>query len=181
MAQPLDVDHPYQFRQTHNFALAGDVDWVKFQAVAGRKYRIETTNLGTACRTNVNLYGSDGTSLLVTSSNTMSPKPGSQIVWTCTQSGTFYVSVRHQDPLAQGPATNYGQARLFGSSLGLREIQGQHHLESPVTLGENFPADADLRAQFPLRVGDKTIADRPDALQLPQGFFGDLETSAGGP
>jgi hypothetical protein len=103
----MSPTHIYEFRQTHNFAVAGDVDWVKFQAVAGRRYAIDVMNLGATCLIQMSLYKPDGTTLIIATGSDPSPKPGSKIAWSCSQSGIYYVSVRHKDPAASGHDTNY--------------------------------------------------------------------------
>ena len=42
-----DTDQAFSSRQTHNLYQAGDVDWIKFDAVQGRKYTIRVFNRGT--------------------------------------------------------------------------------------------------------------------------------------
>ncbi|MBI4318450.1 MAG: pre-peptidase C-terminal domain-containing protein [Chloroflexi bacterium] len=92
--------------QTHNFHVAGDVDWVKFAATAGISYVVETSNLGTASDTIIYLYGTDGTTV-ITSDDDSGPGSGSRIEWTASSNGTYYILVRHYSNSRYGSNTNY--------------------------------------------------------------------------
>ena len=50
--------------QAHNFHDTRDPDWVKFYSIAGHTYSIQTSNVGSNCDTVIEIYGSDGTTLL---------------------------------------------------------------------------------------------------------------------
>jgi subtilisin family serine protease len=69
----------------------GDVDWFKFQAVAGRTYVI-STQLGTLSNSALCLYGPDGTTLLARNSGS-GASLASQITWTAPAGGTYYLAV----------------------------------------------------------------------------------------
>lgn len=60
-ASDLAVDGP---RMIHQFYREGDEDWVRFMAVAGRRYRLTTDNLSVFADPLMQLYASDGQSLL---------------------------------------------------------------------------------------------------------------------
>ena len=55
--------------QHHNFDKAGDVDWVKFYVLANTFYGIEVLDTGSKCNPIIELYDSDGTTLLRKESN----------------------------------------------------------------------------------------------------------------
>ncbi|RKX24102.1 MAG: hypothetical protein DRP45_08960, partial [Candidatus Zixiibacteriota bacterium] len=50
--------------QTHNFDIAGDQDWVKFDAVGGQRYVLQTENVGGYADTVLYVYDTDGSTLL---------------------------------------------------------------------------------------------------------------------
>ena len=60
----IEPDDVYNFRQTHNFDTAGDVDWIRLDTVSGNQYVVSTTNLGSECDTALSAYESDGTTLI---------------------------------------------------------------------------------------------------------------------
>lgn len=105
-ANLIDVDHIYNFRQTHNFYQDGDNDWVKFNAVADKEYTIETTNLGSGSDTYIYLYDTDGTTE-ITHDDDGGQGVASKIVWKCFQTGTYFVRIRHYDSLVSGHHTNF--------------------------------------------------------------------------
>lgn len=90
LIQPNGVVHH------HNFYGDGDEDWVKFQAQAGQSYIIETLNLRFMADTILELYDTDGTTLLVRDDNSSgSDTWGSFIQWTAPADGIYYVRVRN--------------------------------------------------------------------------------------
>jgi len=93
--------------QTHNFHVPGDQDWVSFPAstsVLG--YAIETSNLGFGSDTYMELYDTDGTTLIA-SDDDGGVGLASRIDWAPPVDGTYYVKVRHFSSSASGPDTNY--------------------------------------------------------------------------
>lgn len=90
--------------QTHNFHATGDADWVKFAMTTGGTYTIATSNLGASNDTYMYLYDTNGTTILDQDDDSGTDW-GSQIVWTATQSGTYYVRVRHYS--STGGCTGY--------------------------------------------------------------------------
>jgi hypothetical protein len=73
---------------------AGDVDWFQVEAQEGVAYVIETACLDEACDTVVELYGTDG-STLIAADDDGGVGLGSRIVWTAQTSGTYYIPVLH--------------------------------------------------------------------------------------
>ena len=81
-------------KQTHTFAPLGDQDWMKFDAVNGTAYVIETFKVGgVSVDTVVDLYGPDDGDTHVAYNDDGGEGLCSLIVWTCSASGTYYVSV----------------------------------------------------------------------------------------
>lgn len=81
--------------QTHTFHQGGDYDWIKFNALAGQTYVIETSNLSSEADTFIYLYDTDGQTVIT--NNDDSYGLASRIQWTFTQNGTYFVMVRHYD------------------------------------------------------------------------------------
>jgi len=50
--------------QSHNFHQNSDADWVIFRTISGKKYEIKTDNLQSRCDVMIELYDTDGISLL---------------------------------------------------------------------------------------------------------------------
>lgn len=92
--------------QRHNFTSRGDQDWVKFQASAGVTYTIRTANLGRSADTILELYGSDGTTLLQANDDTANSL-ASRISWRAPATGTYYLRVRNWNPNTVGCGTSY--------------------------------------------------------------------------
>ncbi len=68
-------------------------DWVKFSAVSGAVYTIYTCDLSGGCDTVLELYDADGQ--LVASDDDGGDEPlASRILWTCPESGTYWLLVR---------------------------------------------------------------------------------------
>ena len=111
--------------QTHNFHVAGDNDWVKFDATSGRQYTIETANLGSGSDTYMYLYSTNGSTQLAEDDDGGGGL-ASRIGWTAPGNGTYYVRVRHYSSSASGSNTNYdisvrdtGGGRGGGGNLAL--------------------------------------------------------------
>ena len=82
----------------HAFCVANDQDWVKFTATAGTAYTLETLNLAVDTDTNLDLYKSDGTTLVA--SNDDGPVGvASRIDYTPTVTGTYLLKARALDSL----------------------------------------------------------------------------------
>ncbi len=93
--------------QYHNFGTQGDVDWIKFNAEAGKTYTIDTLNLGSNCDTVMTLYAPDGTTFI--DFNDDFDSLASRIDFECPQgkSGTYYVKIRHYNYYEYGVGTGY--------------------------------------------------------------------------
>lgn len=93
-------------KQHHDFHVAGDLDWVRFNATAGMAYVIETSDLGPGCDTYLYLYSTDGITE-IESDDDGGDGFGSLIEWECTTDGVYYVMVRHYYEEAIGLSTFY--------------------------------------------------------------------------
>ncbi|MHC1570747.1 MAG: S8 family serine peptidase, partial [Methermicoccaceae archaeon] len=92
--------------QHHNFHVAGDHDWVKFNATANTTYKIETSGLGPDCDTYLYLYSTDGTTEMVHNDDN-GYSLASLIIWKFGAAGTYYVMVRDYSTSACGNDTYY--------------------------------------------------------------------------
>ncbi len=95
--------------------IAGGVDWYKFQAVAGTTYTF-STQLGTLSGTVLNLYGSDGATVLL-SNGSAAANSASKIAWTPTTSGTYYLVVAAGGSAKTGTYTLSLQSQTAGLTL----------------------------------------------------------------
>ncbi len=94
--------------QVHNFCFDNS-DWLQFDAVQGNVYKITTLSLGTETDTQLILYDTDGSSILLFHDNMgnteaethtvdlesdFPPNPASEIVWETQVTGTYFIKVR---------------------------------------------------------------------------------------
>jgi subtilisin family serine protease len=93
-------------RQTRNFYVAGDVDWVKVNLVAGTQYIIQTSNLGANSDTYLCLYDVNGSTLVACDDNGAGGL-ASRLAWISYMSSTYYLKVHHVSSSASGQTTNY--------------------------------------------------------------------------
>ncbi|MEA3421897.1 MAG: hypothetical protein U9Q97_09520 [Acidobacteriota bacterium] len=93
-------------KQTHDFHVPGDQDWLKFNATKDSFYTVETTELGPGSDTYLYLYDTDGISEIERNDDG-GIGLASKIIWNCSISGTYYVMVRHYSSSAFGPDTRY--------------------------------------------------------------------------
>lgn len=91
--------------QMHNICPAGDQDWAKIELTAGQIYVIRTANLGFAADTVLELWDGQGNRIAV--NDDYDYVRASRIVFEPSVSGGYYVMVRHHEPTAAGPNTNY--------------------------------------------------------------------------
>jgi len=99
--------------QHHNFDKAGDVDWVKFYVLANTFYGIEVLDTGSKCNPIIELYDSDGTTLLRKESNC--PIVGQTFLglYKFLKEGFYYVKLSNCDSDVYGTGTEYN-LRLWG-------------------------------------------------------------------
>ncbi|MEF3274860.1 MAG: M4 family metallopeptidase [Chloroflexus sp.] len=78
--------------QSHNFHIAGDQDWVTFNAVAGTVYTIQTSGLQSNADTVLGLFGNNG-SLLLAQNDDYGGTRASRISWLATTNAPLHVRV----------------------------------------------------------------------------------------
>jgi hypothetical protein len=83
-----------------------DEDWVKFDAVIGDNYLIETTPLSELTGTILELYASDGTTL-ITGSQSQEIGEQAKIIWKSDRQGLVYMRARHLDGAIAGNIVSY--------------------------------------------------------------------------
>jgi sugar lactone lactonase YvrE len=93
--------------QSHNFHDAGDQDWVKFYGISREIYEIKTSNLGIRCDTVIELYDTDGTTLLIGPWNWGFEGEDELMNWVCPADGVYYVRVYHYGEEVFGEDTEY--------------------------------------------------------------------------
>ena len=92
--------------QTHTIHIANDNDWVKFDAVAGNQYVIQTANLGSNMDTYLHLYDTNGTTELARDDDSGGGY-ASRIGWLAPASGTYFVRAHHYSGTLFGAGANY--------------------------------------------------------------------------
>ncbi len=83
--------------QHHTIHKPGDTDWIKFYAYAKQIYRIKVSNLCLICDLIIELYDTDGNTLLI-SDNDKNREGDNFFEWECPKDGVYYVKIRHSDP-----------------------------------------------------------------------------------
>ncbi len=115
-AAPLALEEA----QEHNLCGMGDEDWVQFQAETGKSYRISTNPLGGGAAVHLQLYNTDGYSLL----GEQIPADfgtAASLDWIAPADGTYYLRLLPIDPGLSGPGARY-QVKV--ESLGQVFIPG---------------------------------------------------------
>ncbi len=79
--------------QSHNFHDVGDLDWVKFYGLSSEIYKIKAYSLGVFCDGIIEVYDSDGSTLLAGPKNDAGPGEDEYVEWTCPQDGVYYVKI----------------------------------------------------------------------------------------
>ncbi|MFN8474916.1 MAG: pre-peptidase C-terminal domain-containing protein [Anaerolineae bacterium] len=110
-ARPITTDGS---PQSHNFTPDGDSDWVRFDAVPGEPYVIQTSNLSGDCDTVLHLYDTDGVTELTTNDD-YGVGPGSRITYIFPRAGTYYARVHHYRSNRSGRGTSYSLSVTRGA------------------------------------------------------------------
>jgi subtilisin family serine protease len=119
--------------------IQGDVDWFKFQAVAGKTY-IFTTQLGTLRDSILKLYDRNGTTVLATNDDYGSTL-ASRIQWTARTTGTYYVGVGAYGNAYTGTYTLNAQLQTT-STTGIRSLSLENPLESAASVSAVMESQA---------------------------------------
>ncbi len=117
----------------YRFDYPSDADWIKFAATSGKSYAIELLNQGCLCQPELDLYGTDATTLI-------HPEPyRGSILWTATASGLYYVKVRSLDPAGYGANTAFSlRVRAFSNPPDAYEPDDSWASARPASLGASY-------------------------------------------
>ena len=80
----------------HTFHASDDVDWIKFSIApvdVGTAFKLHTVGLGPTNDTVMELYSSDGTTLLLSNDDEAPEAYSSKILWTPSSAGTYYIKI----------------------------------------------------------------------------------------
>ncbi len=117
--------------QSHTLHIGGDVDWLKFEAVAGKTYTIETFS-AVYTDTKLYLYGTDGTSQLAYNDDKSNQSRISD--WVCSTSETYYIKVTGND------ATETGDYNITLRSVwGADTFEPDNAMGTATTIDEGSP------------------------------------------
>jgi len=95
-----------QCPQHHEFDMAGGIDRVTFQASAGEDYRIEIRNPGNYCNAKLEIYDTDGTSLL-TSLDGSGLGTEQTLQYRFEKDGNYSLKISNVKPNASGQTAGY--------------------------------------------------------------------------
>jgi hypothetical protein len=95
--------------QAHNFDVADDHDWVKFEVLSGGTYKLYTENLSPMCDTVLELYGSTlgGLGSLIAEKDEGGDNYGESYLSLHLDPGLYFVKVRHYSAAVFGEDTEY--------------------------------------------------------------------------
>ncbi|MBI1249468.1 S8 family serine peptidase [bacterium] len=122
---------------------AGDVDYFRFSAVAGKTYVIDTSHSSMAGSI-LSLYGSNGATKLTQDAS--GDSSGSKLVWTASATGTVYVAVKGATNSEVGNySISIAESSPFKLNSGTLAIVGTdgndtvevHHTSSTITVSMN--------------------------------------------
>jgi len=99
------------------FDISQDEDWFKFDATAGVTYNIQTTNLTAGVDTILEIYNTDGITLMTTDDNSGGGL-ASRLLWQAPAGGTYFVRVK------QGAGSIYGCDAAYNLSVISPTISG---------------------------------------------------------
>ncbi len=88
------------------FDIVQDEDWFKFDAVAGTRYVVQTSNLASGVDTIAQVYDLDGVTVLASDDNSGGGK-ASRLTWQAPLSGTYFIRVSRAAGGAYGCSATY--------------------------------------------------------------------------
>ncbi|MCP4105137.1 MAG: hypothetical protein GY749_06315 [Desulfobacteraceae bacterium] len=110
--------------QVHNFHDAGDEDWIKFYGLSDTNYRIVASNLGPHCDVVIELYDTDGSTLLSEKDTMFNERAVEVLEYSFDREDIYYVKIRHKDPIQYGEGTEYDLKVYFPIGDFPGEIRG---------------------------------------------------------
>lgn len=149
--------------QLHNIHDAGDDDWIKFYGLAGETYSIEAYNLGDNCDAVIELYASDGTTLLDSQDTIGDPNADELLEWSCNQDDIYYAKIKHYEPTVFGDGTEY-DLKVYRSIAPLTGF-----VTGKVTDGVSGQAIADVKIRTDQAASALSIMDGSYVMVHPAG------------
>jgi len=128
--------------QHHSFCRAGDIDWVRFQGVAGTTYVIEGFNPGPDADVLLELH------------NSCNAPPGlgsgARIEWTCPADGVYYVKALNHDPDRYGAGAAYDLRVTFQATCQPDNFE----VDNTPALASNLAVDGSAQMHNTCPAGD---------------------------
>jgi len=87
--------------QVHSFLGGSDIDWLRFEGVAGTRYTVETPNICSGCDTYLYAYEGDSSDYFAYNDDG-GPGLGSLIRWVAESNSTFYIKIGRYSGYAEG-------------------------------------------------------------------------------
>ncbi len=104
--------------QHHTFYGVGDADWAAFVSPGpATRFIVETANLVGDANTNLEIYDTNGTTLLATNDNRSASDPSSLLNWNAPAAGTYFARLTHTADL--GVYGSFDLRVLRGNPTGL--------------------------------------------------------------
>lgn len=127
--------------QYHTLHAPGDVDWVKFDAVAGAVYTLQGSNVGPRVSLVASLYRSCDQA--EPPSVDLDLGQGVRMVWNCPTSGTYYLALQNHDASVFGTDAYYDLSVRRQANNGVAIIVAGHRdvperLMSNITYATNM-------------------------------------------
>ena len=135
-AGSLESDGTVQWHTFHRYA---DEDWVRFTAMSGTTYVIQTANTGPLVETALELRTSCTASPIPISDLDLGP--GTRISWTASQTATHYLRVTNHAPCDYGPQAGYDLSVRAASEIGAAIVVAGRNQGGALHSNINFAAN----------------------------------------
>ncbi|MCH2268891.1 IPT/TIG domain-containing protein, partial [Candidatus Thalassarchaeum betae] len=134
----------------HTYFPAGDADWSKFNGSAGTEYLIKTRNLGNGADTILQIYDTDGTTLLAENDDESSSSWASAIQFNASADATYYIRTnRSTDAIPIGEygdfdltIYNINHPSITSLSPSIGSVNGGYSVN---ITGDNFESGATVK------------------------------------
>jgi len=151
--------------QNHNFDHRGDVDWLRFDAIAGRYYDVWTDNL-LGADTILFLVDVDGQTDLAQNDDDPNRGLASRIVWKAPDTGTYYIRVEEYNLL--GNCISYDIGAAVVPLLYLPTIVRTYRVPpaQPTPTPTLTPSPTPVPSCLPTWLANIALPDAPKGLTL---------------
>lgn len=148
--------------QQHDLHTASDQDWIMFYALESTNYQVEVSNVGPGIDPYIELYDTNGTSVLL-SSDMNGPGGDETLLWHCPQDkeGIYFVKIGHVETSSYGSETGYLLELIYP---GLFTLPG--YLTGTIQNGSAHPV-----AGARIRVINNETGAQGSGITLPNGSF----------